>query len=268
MATDDGGRRRRRRTTSSTVETDRLVELLESHCTLQGGLCLGQYEQMTSPSVGHRIPQMLLWYTTLLDMIVLAPTANIAWARMKEALLILYDRYPKYDPFLKHRDHTNVSSAAWIARSVRILLAHVRRMRLRPERLQQGLLRCTSAEDKEKLQHLASQVQIDEAEQVVPTSSSSGVSAEGSGRSLKAHVSIASSEEPQIAVSPCSSSVEDIDFTGLEHCAASSSSSSSSLSASSVEKDMIERQCVDAPLFVAQSKQALKKDSTQPAGSV
>ena len=111
---------KRARAKATTLGDDTVAALLESHCDKMGGLKLGRYESLTTGSSGHSIPDILVWYSFVFAILAAAPSAIVCWKCIKNAILVLYDKFPRWDPFLKHREHTNVSSAEWMARRIGI----------------------------------------------------------------------------------------------------------------------------------------------------
>ncbi len=126
--------------------------------TQLGQMELGTYQQKMSGSEGHNVSDLLVWHQSLAAMIAVVPSGVVHWTSIKEAMLLLYDRVPRFDPFLKDRSFTNVTSAEWVARCIRVMLSHVRRMRLSEDRLAQGLQKCRSESERQQLQALVQSV--------------------------------------------------------------------------------------------------------------
>ena len=273
---------KRARSTAAAVAIANLVAIIEGHCQKVGGLMFGPYLDMATSAKGHVVPSLTLWLPTLMELIKLAPTAVIAWTALKTAFIEIFSTTPRWDPLVREKNHSTISSAEVCARAVRHMLAHLRRMRLQPIRLAQAQAKCADKKESQSLQEMVQLINIegskseeghDDIVDIDYDSDEPRIVEAGAASSTPAPLPITGPSPPKrvlrqhISIGSTSSADYDVNFDGIdqempfggEHDKGEPNQAEDTSSMAS----RLEKQASAAPLFQATTKRTLADDKTK-----
>ena len=185
------------------------IDVLFKQAAARGTLSIGAYDARR-PQQSPVFADMFLWMDSLERIIEASQTGIILWDVLNKAVVDVLEKTPTYDPNLKCKTHTTLTSAESISTGIKTMLYQLRRFRLQAQRLSQAEKK-VSAEDFQRLSAVVAKIEVPPPAELANPAEADYVAADVEAivttpRRLQIHISIASSVDsdpwPEVMPTP------------------------------------------------------------------